>query len=161
MKTNAKLTLEIIRTEGINQLIVRIAIAVVMWPHGAQLLLGWFGGFGFSGTMAFFTGDAGLPWLIGFLVIMIQFFGSLFILTGFLTRLNAFGMSIIVVGMMFSGHTEHGFFMNWFGQQGGEGIEFHLLLLGLSLALLFTKKYSYSMDALLKQKSKPRKYSVL
>lgn len=138
---------------NVHQLITRLTIAVVMWPHGAQLLPGLFGGYGFTNTMSYFTGQAGLPWLVGFIVIMAQFFGSLFILCGLFTRLNAFVMSVIAVGMIFSGHVEHGFFMNWFGNQKGEGFEFHLLLLGLCLSLVFTENYAFSLDHILKKKT--------
>lgn len=131
-------------------LILRSTLAIVMWPHGAQLLLGWFGGYGFTGTMEYFI-QTGLPWVIGFLVILIQFFGSLFILAGLFTRLASFGMLVIGVGMIFSGHIEHGFFMNWFGNQQGEGFEFHLLLLGICAALILTGGGKLSIDKKLSQ----------
>lgn len=146
MKTINKLTSNIFKADGMAQLITRFSIAVVMWPHGAQLLLGSFGGGGYADTMAYFTQQAGLPWIIGLLVILIQFFGSLLILMGLFTRLTSLAMAIIVIGMIFSGHVEHGFFMNWFGTQSGEGYEFHLLLLGLCLSLFFSKEYKYAMD---------------
>ena len=129
----------------IYPLILRLTIGIVMWPHGAQLLLGWFGGYGLNGTMNYFMQN-GLPWLAGFLVILIQFFGSIFILIGLHTRFSAFAMFVIGVGMIFSGHTEHGFFMNWFGNQKGEGFEFHLLLLGICATLFFTGGGKYSAD---------------
>ncbi len=126
-------------------LVLRLTIGIVMWPHGAQLLLGWFGGYGFNGSMGYFS-ENGLPWIIGFLVIFIQFFGSLFLVTGFITRIAALAMFVIGVGMIFSGHTEHGFFMNWFGNQKGEGFEFHLLLLGICAALFLSGGGKHSVD---------------
>lgn len=155
MKTTVATSSNQIKNNTLNfhQLITRLTIALVMWPHGAQLLLGMFGGYGFANTMNYFTQQSGLPWLAGFIVIMAQFFGSLFILCGLFTRLNALIMSVIVVGMIFSGHVEHGFFMNWFGNQKGEGFEFHLLLLGLCLSLVFTGNYAFSLDDSLKKKT--------
>ncbi len=126
-------------------LILRLTAGLVMLPHGAQLLLGWFGGYGFEGTMNYFTTAEGLPWIVGFLVIMIQFFGSLMLVLGFFTRLNALAMFGIVVGMIFS-HTDYGFFMNWFGNQKGEGFEFHLLLLGICAGSMFLGSGKYSLD---------------
>ncbi len=130
---------------GWHTLVLRATVAIVMWPHGAQQLLGWFGGYGFSGTMQYFA-QLGLPSVISFLVIIIQFFGSLLLLTGLFTRFSAFAMIILVVGMVFSGHTQYGFFMNWGGNQGGEGFEYHLLLLGICLALIFTGGGKLSID---------------
>ncbi|MCE3227363.1 MAG: hypothetical protein K0S32_1914 [Bacteroidetes bacterium] len=143
-------------TAGVNwaPVLVRLSIAIVMWPHGAQLLLGWFGGYGFKGTMVFLQEESGLPWIAAFLVIMIQFFGSLFILVGLFTRLCAYAMFIIVIGMIFNGHTEHGFFMNWFGSQKGEGYEFHLLLLGLCISLILTGGGKISLDSIIRKKNK-------
>jgi putative oxidoreductase len=134
---------------GLGQLAARIAIAVVLWPHGAQLLLGMFGGDGFGNTMNYFTTQAGLPWIVGAFVIMIQFFGSLMVLAGFMTRFVALALAFVVVGMIFSGHVEHGFFMNWFGTQKGEGYEYHLLLLGLCVSLVFAGRSTFSIDRLL------------
>lgn len=126
-------------------LLLRLTAGLVMLPHGAQLLLGWFGGYGYAGTMEYFITSEGLPWIVGFLVIMIQFFGSLMLVFGFFTRLNALGMFCIVFGMIFS-HTDYGFFMNWFGQQKGEGFEFHLLLLGICAASMILGSGKYSLD---------------
>ncbi len=146
MNTNLKLLFK--TGDDFAPMFLRFSAAIVMFPHGAQLLLGWFGGFGFENTMNYFTQQAGLPWIVGFMVILIQFFGSLFILTGMATRLNAFAMLAIAIGMIFSGHVEHGFFMNWFGNQKGEGFEFHLLLIGICAGLIFTGGGKLSFDRL-------------
>jgi putative oxidoreductase len=130
-------------------LISRITLALVLLPHGCQHLLGWFGGYGFTGTMNYFTGTVGLPWLIGFLVIFLEFFGSLFILVGLGSRLIAPASIIMFTGMILTGHLEEGFFMNWMGTQSGEGFEYHLLIIGLLLALLVSGSGRYSLDRLL------------
>lgn len=139
-------------TDSWEQLVIRVTLAMVIWPHGAQFLLGWFGGFGFTNSIGYLTGPAGLPWLVGFMVIMIQFFGSLMLLLGCLTRVAALGMLGMGIGMIFSGHIEHGFFMNWAGNQKGEGFEYHLLMLGMSLALIIGGGGRYAFDKTLSAK---------
>ena len=117
-----------------------------MFPHGAQKLLGWYGGFGFNGMMGFFTQKMGLPWLIAFLVIIAESFGSIALLAGFLTRFTAASLAIIMLGAISLVHLPHGFFMNWFGQQQGEGFEYHLLVIGIATALLVTGGGKWSVD---------------
>lgn len=129
--------------ENLSLLILRITLAIVIFPHGAQLLLGWFGGYGYSETMKYFTTVANLPYLIGFMVIMIQFFGALMLLFGIAVRFNALAMFVIFIGMIVTSHLEYGFFMNWFGTQKGEGYEYHLLVLGITLTLLLKGSGNY------------------
>ncbi|HQR33772.1 MAG TPA: DoxX family protein [Blastocatellia bacterium] len=132
----------------ILQLILRLTLGIVMFPHGAQKLLGWFGGGGFSATMQGMTG-MGLPSVIVFLVIVAEFFGSLGLITGFLTRFSAFGIAIVMLGAVATVHAKIGFFMNWMGQQQGEGFEYHLLVLGIALALMIRGGGAYSVDGAL------------
>lgn len=127
-------------------LILRLTLGLVLFPHGAQKLLGWYGGFGFSGTMGFFTEAMHLPWIIGFLVIVGEFFGSLGLLAGLLTRFTAASLSVIMLGAVVTSHLPYGFFMNWFGKQPGEGYEYHLLAIGIGLALLATGGGRWSLD---------------
>ena len=131
--------------------ILRLTLGGVMWAHGAQKMLGWFGGYGFSGTMKFFTDPMHLPWLIGFLVIVIEFFGTLSILIGLASRLWAALLAVLTLGIVFTSHLQHGFFMNWFGNQKGEGYEYFLLLLGLAAALVVNGSGRYSLDKLLQR----------
>ena len=114
-------------TNDILPLVLRLILGLVIFPHGAQKLLGWFGGYGFSATMKAMT-DMGLPAVIVFLVIVAEFFGSLGLITGFLTRFSAFGIATVMLGAILTVHGKVGFFMNWFGQQQGEGYEYHLLV---------------------------------
>ncbi len=127
-------------------LVLRVTLGLVMFPHGAQKLLGWFGGFGFEGTMGFFTQKMGLSWLVALLIIIGEFFGSLGLLVGFLTRFSAASIGVIMVGAISLVHWPHGFFMNWFGQQQGEGYEYHLLVIGIAAALLMTGGGKWSVD---------------
>jgi putative oxidoreductase len=136
----------------VTPLILRLVFAIVIWPHGAQLLLGCFGGHGFTGTMQYFTTQSGLPAVVAFLVIMLEFFGSLFILLGFFTRFFAAASLILFLGMIFTVHQHFGFFMNWFGNAKGEGFEYHLLVIGILLPLIISGAGKASVDALIYNK---------
>lgn len=145
----------IIRTNTDNWpgLVARLAIAVTIFPHGAQKLLGWFGGGGFTGTMDFMTQGAGLPWIIGFLVIVIEFFGPLLLLIGLFTRVAAFAIGLNFIGVIFSSILGNGFFMNW-GMKGGkgEGIEYFILLFGLIISVVIAGGGKASLDAVMDHK---------
>src|ERR1700712_3686072 len=97
-------------------LLARITLGIVVFPHGAQKLLGWFGGYGFNGTMGFLTGTAGLPSVIALLVILIKFFGALFLIAGLATRLAALGIIGNFLGVVITSNLHNGFFMNWYAQ---------------------------------------------
>ena len=124
----------------------RVLLGAVMLPHGAQKLLGWFGGYGFSGTMSFFTGTMHIPSALAFLVIASESFGSLGLLLGLGTRLAAFGAAATMIGAVLTTHLKVGFFMNWFGNQAGEGLEYHLLALALALPLVLRGGGAFSLD---------------
>lgn len=132
-------------------LIARITLGIVMLPHGAQKMLGWFGGNGFSATMGYFTEHMGIPAIFAFLAIFAEFFGALGLIFGFLTRLSAFGVGITMLVALFT-HASHGFFMNWSGQQTGEGYEYHLLTIGLALISIIQGAGKTSLDALIAKK---------
>lgn len=132
-------------------LVMRITLALVLLPHGLQKLFGLFGGAGFSGTMNFLTGMMGLPWLIALLVILIESFGSFFILIGFMTRVWAALVAILMVGVISVAHFSNGFFMNWSGKSPGEGYEFHLLLIGLAIAIMLIGPGKCSVRNLIKK----------
>ena len=127
----------------------RVILGCVMLPHGAQKLFGWFGGFGFTNTMTYFTQTAGLPWIIAFLIVMGESLGSLGLILGFFTRLSALGLICIMVGAIITVHIPNGFFMNWFGKQAGEGFEYHLLVIGMSIPLVISGGGKYSVDVLI------------
>ncbi len=134
-----------------GRFLVRLFLGLVMFPHGAQKLLGWFGGGGFSATMQGMTG-MGLPAFIVFLVIIFEFFGALSLIFGFLGRLGALGILCVMLGAIFTVHLQHGFFMNWMGQQAGEGFEYHLLAIGMALAVLVGGSGRWSVDRALSDK---------
>jgi putative oxidoreductase len=137
--------------DDVGMMIVRLALGIVMFPHGAQKLLGWFGGGGFSGTMQGMT-QMGLPAVVVFLVIIAEFFGSLSLLTGFLGRIGAFGVLCVMLGAIFLVHLPHGFFMNWSGSQKGEGFEYHLLAIGIALAIIVKGSGALSIDRSMSEK---------
>lgn len=127
-------------------LVTRLTIGLILFPHGAQKMLGMFGGFGFAGTMGFFTDTMHLPWVIGLLVIVIEFVGAISLILGFASRIWSALTIILFLGIIFTSHLDNGFFMNWFGNQKGEGYEFHLLIIGISIATLINGSGKYSVD---------------
>lgn len=129
-------------------LIARLTLGLIMFPHGAQKALGWYGGYGYDGTMGYFTGTLGIPALFAFLVIAAEFAGAIGLITGFLTRVSAFGIAAVMAGAIAMAHKSNGFFMNWSGQQAGEGYEYHLLAIGLALIVVIHGAGKSSLDAL-------------
>jgi len=132
--------------------IIRIVLGLILFPHGAQKMLGWFGGYGFNGTMGFLTGTAGLSWIMAFLVIAIEFFGAIALIVGFATRIVAVGIISLFTGIIATSHFQNGFFMNWYGNLKGEGYEFHLLIIGMAIALLVSGAGKWSVDYALQKK---------
>ena len=129
--------------------ILRLVLGVIFFAHGAQKLLGWFGGYGFTGTMSFFTGIMHIPALFAFLAIAAEFFGGLGLIFGFLTRIAAFGIfsnMVVAVAMV---HRHFGFFVNWTGAQKGEGYEYHLLVLAITGFLMIRGAGAASVDRML------------
>ena len=115
----------LLRTDsGVMGLILRITLAVVIFPYGAQKALGWFGGHGFKGTMKSFT-DSGIPTVFALLAIAAEFLGPLGLAVGFLTRVAAFGIVCVMLVAIVTVHLPNGFFMNWEGNQKVEGFEYH------------------------------------
>jgi putative oxidoreductase len=111
-------------------------VLVVFFPHGAQMALGWFGGYGFSGTMGFFTGTLHIPALFAFLAIAAQFAGAIALILGLFTRVAALGIAVNMLVAVAMVHAQYGWFMNWFGNQKGEGFEYHLLAIGIAIVLI-------------------------
>ncbi|MCR9244688.1 MAG: DoxX family protein [bacterium] len=131
---------------SVAPVVLRLTLALVMFPHGAQKALGWFGGYGWSGTMDAFTSQMGLPAFVAAGTILLELLGPLLLLAGLGTRLVALGFAGLMLGAIVTVHGEHGFFMNWFGAQAGEGYEYHLLVIGGALALALTGGGRWSLD---------------
>jgi putative oxidoreductase len=132
--------------DDVAALVLRLMLGIVFFPHGMQKLLGWFGGYGFEGTMGFFTGKLGIPVLFAFLAIMAESLGAIGLILGLGTRVAALVIAVemAVAAMML--HVQNGFFMNWFGSQKGEGIEYHLLVIGMGIALMIAGGGKWSLD---------------
>jgi putative oxidoreductase len=126
--------------------LLRATLALVMFPHGAQKALGWFGGYGWNGTMGFLTGQIGMPGIGAAGVILLEFLGPLLLLAGLGTRAIALGFVGLMLGAIATVHAPFGFFMNWSGAQQGEGFEYHLLVIGAALALAVTGGGRWSLD---------------
>lgn len=143
----------LVKTGGCwTPVILRLALGLVMFPHGAQKVLGWFGGYGFEGTMGFFTGTLHIPAVFAFLAIAAEFGGSLLLLAGAATRVAALGIGVTMIVAALKVHVANGFFMNWYGNQAGEGFEYHILAAAIALALVITGGGKASVDEVLTKK---------
>jgi putative oxidoreductase len=137
---------------NIGYSIARLTLGFVIFPHGAQKLLGLFGGYGYSATMETFTTQMGLPGIIAFSVIMIEFFGSISLVLGIFSRFWALSLAGMFMGIIYTTQLEHGFFMNWFGNQAGEGYEYSLLIIGFALIIIVNGSGKWSIDYLISKK---------
>jgi putative oxidoreductase len=126
--------------------ILRLVLGVVFFAHGSQKALGWFGGYGFHATMDAYTHQMGIPVVFAFLAVMAEFLGSIGLILGCLTRIAAFGIACIMVVAIVMVHGQFGLFMNWAGDQKGEGIEYHLLVLAITVALMIKGGGALSLD---------------
>jgi putative oxidoreductase len=126
--------------------LMRLILGVVFFLHGSQKLLGWFGGFGFSGTMNFFTSMLHIPAPFAVVAICAEFFGGIGLILGLLARVAAFGIAVNMVVAVFMVHFANGPFMNWYGNQKGEGYEFHLLALALAIPIIIRGAGAFSVD---------------
>jgi putative oxidoreductase len=149
-KTSKKLT-QLTRalfqtSETVSPLILRVFLGIVMFPHGAQKVLGWFGGAGFATTLASFSDKMHIPAVFAILAILTEFFGPIALFLGFLTRLAAFALAFDMLVAALLVHVHSGFFMNWLGKQKGEGLEYDLLLWAIALALIIQGAGRFSLD---------------
>ena len=129
--------------------VLRITLGVIFFAHGAQKMLGWFGGFGYSGTMQAFTSTMNIPAPLAFLAIAAEFFGALGLIFGLLGRVAALGIAVNMAVAVALVHSHFGLFMNWYGSQKGEGFEYHLLAIAISLFVIVRGSGAFSIDRLL------------
>ena len=134
--------------------ILRVVLGVVFLAHGSQKMLGWFGGAGFSGTMGFFESQ-GIPAVFAFLAIAAEFFGGLGLILGLLGRIAAFGILCNMVVAIATVHAKNGLFMNWAGQQKGEGFEYHLLVIAMAVVMIWQGSGAWSVDELIARSAAP------
>jgi putative oxidoreductase len=130
--------------------VARLALGLIMLPHGAQHLLGWFGGYGFRGTLGWMTGTLGFPAPLAAIAIVAEFVAPLLLIAGVGGRLAALSLIGLMIGAILT-HTGNGFFMNWFGQlkAGQEGFEYHLAVIALALVIVIAGSGRWSVDGLL------------
>lgn len=133
--------------------LLRLVMGVIFFAHGAQKALGWFGGYGFSGTMNFFTHTAHIPAPFAFLAICAEFLGGIGLIVGVLGRIAAFGIACNMVVAVVMVHGSNGLFMNWTGQQKGEGFEYHLLAIAIAIVLMAKGSGAFSVDGVLSAKT--------
>jgi putative oxidoreductase len=146
-KNRAELTRALFQTsESVSPLILRVLLGIVMFPHGAQKVLGWFGGAGFATTLASFSDKMHIPAAFAILAILTEFFGPIALFLGFLTRLAALAIAFDMLVAALLVHVHSGFFMNWLGKQKGEGLEYDLLLWAIALALIIQGAGRFSLD---------------
>lgn len=129
--------------------VLRMTAGLIMLPHGLQKTLGLFGGSGYVPTMKYFTETMRLPWIVSFLVIFIELFGSFGLVVGIFSRVWAAGLIIVMAGAIITTNGRNGLFMNWYGTQSGEGYEYHLMFIGICIAILITGSGKFSIDQFL------------
>ena len=140
---------EIIQTDNTTGfMFLRLSLGIVMFFHGAQKLLGWFGGPGYEKTVEIFTTNYGFPVAIAILIIFTEFIGSIGLFVGLFTRVAAVAIAVNIGVCAFMNHIQYGFFMNWLGKQAGEGYEYHILVLGICFALIVKGAGALSLDRL-------------
>jgi len=144
---------KLINTDNdIVPLVLRVILGIVFYFHGMQKLTTMYGGYGFTGTMGFFTGKLGIPALFAFLAIMAEGIGWAGLISGLLTRVAAFGITVNMIVAVYMLHWQNGIFMNWFGNQKGEGFEYHLLAIAIGIALIIKGGGALSVDRVLSNK---------
>jgi putative oxidoreductase len=130
--------------------VARASLGLIMFPHGAQHALGWFGGYGFAGTLTWMTDTLGFPAPLAALAIATELVAPFALVLGLGGRLAALGIAGLMLGAT-STHLPNGFFMNWFGTlpAGVEGFEYHLIALALATVVVLSGSGALSVDAYL------------
>ncbi len=132
--------------KDVVSLVLRVVLGIVFYFHGMQKLTTMYGGYGFTGTMGFFTGKLGIPAVFAFLAIMAEGLGWAGLIAGLLTRVAAFGITVNMIVAVYMLHWQNGIFMNWFGNQKGEGFEYHLLAIAIGVVLMIRGGGALSVD---------------
>ncbi len=144
---------KLVRTDNdIAPLVLRVILGIVFYFHGMQKLTTMYGGYGFTGTMGFFTGKLGVPAFFAFLAIMAEGVGWAGLISGLLTRVAALGITVNMIVAVYMLHWQNGIFMNWFGNQKGEGFEYHLLAIAIGIVLIIKGGGKWSLDQVVEQK---------
>lgn len=142
-------------------LFLRVVAAIVILPHGAQKLLGWFGGAGLQATLSTFSAYLGIPSYLTILAVLAESIGALLLLFGLLSRVSAFGLAVTMVVAVFTAHIHNGFFMNWGGSAKGEGFEYHLIYFAIVMVIAVKGAGAFALDSLLARKTARREENKL
>lgn len=134
-------------------LFLRVVAAAMILPHGAQKLLGWFGGNGFEATISGFANYLGIPPFFGVLAVLAESAGGLLLLFGLFSRISAFGLAVTMIVAVFTVHIHNGLFMNWTGKAAGEGFEYHILYFSIVFVILVKGAGAFALDSLLAKKT--------
>jgi putative oxidoreductase len=146
---------KLFETDGnLSGTILRVSLGVVMFPHGAQKLLGWFGGGGFSGSLKWFESTFHIPFILALAAILAESLGAIALISGFFTRIAALAIAVEMAVAVYLIHWKAGFFMNWMGNQKGEGFEYHILAVAIALALVIRGGGLWSIDRAIAKKTK-------
>jgi putative oxidoreductase len=124
---------------------LRLVLGAVFFAHGAQKMLGWWGGYGFTATMGYFE-TRHIPAFLAFLGIAAEFFGGIGLIVGLLGRIAAFGIMVNMLVAIATVHWPFGLFMNWAGNQKGEGFEYHLLVIAMAILIMVRGSGAASID---------------
>jgi putative oxidoreductase len=140
--------------KGHSGTILRVLLGIVIFPHGAQKLLGWFGGGGFNASMRMFESNFHIPTIFALLAILAESVGAVALIAGFFTRVAALAISVNMVVAVALVHGKVGFFMNWTGTGKGEGFEYHILAVAIGVALMIMGGGRWSVDGVIAKKLK-------
>lgn len=138
---------------------LRLALGIVLLAHGLQQTLGWFGGKGLSGKLDFYTGVYHIPWIIALLGILTVSIGSILLIIGLWGRVMAFLEGVFLLVAVLTTHITNGFFMNWEGMKTGEGFEYHILGIGMVIAIMIYGSGWLSVDRFLTNRRTTRHYN--
>jgi putative oxidoreductase len=127
---------------------IRVTLGAVFFAHGAQKMMGWFGGAGMKETVRTMHEFLGLPVPLALLAMTAEFLGGAGLIVGLLSRVAAIGIGVIMLSAIVMVHGRHGLFMNWLGDRNGHGIEYHLLAIAMAIAIVVRGSGAASLDRL-------------
>ena len=131
-------------------LVIRLGLGIIFFAHGAQKVLGWFGGHGLKGTIGYFQQALKIPPALTVLDALTEFLGGIALIVGFLGRPTAVGLIIVMLVAIAKVHGANGFFINWAMQPGkGHGFEMNFALIAMALAVLIGGAGIFSIDRMI------------
>jgi putative oxidoreductase len=128
--------------------VIRVVLGAVFFAHGAQKVLGWFGGAGFKETLRTMHEFLHLPVPLALLAMSSEFLGGVGLMFGLLSRVAAIGICVTMLSAIVMVHGRNGLFMDWLGDRKGHGIEYHLLAIAMAIAIVVRGAGAASLDRL-------------